>query len=114
MENGLVCFHAFLIDGQTFRHRPIFFAFEDQKQIVSVIVETYECLAAAATIVSGKIITPANLLERTDAFMIDAASKNLKNLLKDLYASITSHITFFVRATRWRSLANQTYQLSAN
>ena len=77
-------------------------------------METYEQLAAAATIVSGKIVKAANLREQTSAFMTDAASKNLKNLLKDLYASINSHITFFVRATRWRSLANQTYQPSAN
>ena len=39
----------------------MFLAFEDQKQIASLIVEMYECLSAAATIVSGKIITAANL-----------------------------------------------------
>ena len=65
-------------DGQTFRHRPIFFAFEDWKQIVSLIVETYECLAAAATIASGKTVKAANLWGKTDAFMTDAASKNLE------------------------------------
>ena len=93
MENDLVWFHAFPINGQTFRHRATFFAFEDRKQIASLIVETYERLAAVATIVSGKIVTAANLWEQTDAFMNDAASKTLKNLLKDLFASITSHIT---------------------
>ena len=41
-------------------------------------METYEHLAAAATIVSGKIVTTANLWEKTDAFMTDAASKNLE------------------------------------
>ena len=99
-------------DGQTFRHRPIVFAFEDRKQIASLIVETYERLAAAATIINGEIITAANLWEETDVFMTDAASKNLKNLLKDLYARIASHITFFVRATQWRGLTSQTYQCS--
>ena len=92
----------------------MFFAFEDQKQIASLIVETCEFLAAAATIVSGKINTAANLWDQNDAFMTDAASKNLKNLLKDLYPSVTSHITFFVRATHWRSLTSQTYQCSAS
>ena len=92
----------------------MFFAFEDQKQIASLFMETYERLATAATIVSGKIVTAANLWEQTDAFMTDAASKNLKNLLKDLYASITSHIAFFVRATKWRSLTSQTYQCSVS
>ena len=29
-------------DGLTFRHRPIVFAFEDRKQIASLIVETYK------------------------------------------------------------------------
>ena len=92
----------------------MFLAFEDQKQIASLIVEMYECLSAAATIVSGKIITAANSWEQTDVFMTDAASKNLKNLSKDFYASMTSHITFFVRATQWRSLTSQTYQCSAS
>ena len=65
-------------DGQIFRHRPIFFAFEDRKQIFSLIVEMYERLAATATVVSGKIVAAANLWEKADAFMTDAASKNVE------------------------------------
>ena len=64
-------------DGQTFRHRLIF-AFEDWIQIASLIVDMYERLAAAASIVSGNIFTTANLWEQTDAFMTDSASKNLE------------------------------------
>ena len=56
MENDLVSFHAFSINGQTFRHRPMFFAFEDQKQFASLIVKMYECLAAAATIFMERLL----------------------------------------------------------
>ena len=77
----------------------MFFAFEDRKHIAGLIVETYERLAVAATIIRGKIVTTANLWKEIDAFMTDPTSKKLKNLMKDLHACITSHITFFARAT---------------
>ena len=41
-------------------------------------METYECLAAVAAIVNEKIITAANLSEKTDAFMTVTESKILE------------------------------------
>ena len=73
-------------DGQTSRRRPIFFASENWKHIFSLIVDMYERLTAAASIVSKKTGTTANLWKKTDAFMTDAASKNLE--VKKLVLSI--------------------------
>ena len=53
----------------------MFFAFEDRKHIAGLIVETYERLAVAATIIRGKIVTAANLWKEIDAFMTDPTSK---------------------------------------
>ena len=87
-------------DGQTFRQRPIFFAFEDWKQIASLIAETYEYLAAAATIVSGKIVAAANLWEQPGASMTDAVSKNLE--VGKLVPSIlnSQHQTYHISHSR--------------
>lgn len=60
------------------RLRPIFFAFEDQNNIINLIYETYERLATAATILAGEIVSSRCLWELKDNIMTDAVSKNLK------------------------------------
>ena len=102
-------------DGQTFRHRPIFFASENWKHIFSLIVDMYERLTAAASIVSKKTGTTANLWKKTNAFMTDAASKNLevKNLLQAYWIPNNNHMIFLVRAVLWRNLIIQTSQCLA-
>ena len=65
-------------DQQKFRLRPLFFAYEDRKQITNLIVETYERLAAAATVFKKFEIKVTDLWERTDAFMSDVVAKNLE------------------------------------
>ena len=55
------------------RLRALFFASEDRLQITNLIVETFRRLSVAS-------ITPATakqLWEKVDAFMSDAATKNL-------------------------------------
>ena len=58
--------------------RPIFFAYEDHAQIIPLIVETYNRLAATINtdehLVSYKI-----LWKKTTAIMTDSTSKNLRN-----------------------------------
>ena len=64
-------------DKQKFRLCPLFFAYEDRDQITSLIVETYERLATAATIYTSRNIEAAQLWENTDALMTDSVTKNL-------------------------------------
>lgn len=53
--------------------------YEDRKQITSLIVETYERLAAAASELDKESnIKAVHLWVKTDAFMSDAVSKNLQ------------------------------------
>ena len=56
--------------------RPLFFAFENRDQIVSLIVETFKRLSAS---VSDKLdVSPSQLWEKVDAIMTDAVTKNLE------------------------------------
>ena len=64
-------------DGQRFRLRPIFFAHEDRDNIVRLIIETYDRLALAATIMSTKSVSSLYLWKMTNSIMTDAGSKNL-------------------------------------
>ena len=69
---------------------PIFFAYEDGAQIIRLIVETYNRLAA--TINADEHPVSAKMLwEKTTAIMTDSVSKNLKigegaaKILQSLY-----------------------------
>ena len=55
--------------------RPLFFAFEDRDQIVSLIVETLNRLTVVA---NDPEVTAVHLWKKIDAMMTDAVSKNLK------------------------------------
>lgn len=57
---------------------PLFFAYEDHTQIARLIVETFERLAAAASVSSEKYIKISLLRELIAAFMSDVVTKNLK------------------------------------
>jgi len=59
-------------DCHMIRLRPLFFAYEDRDQITKLIVETFFRLA-----VTQKTTAKA-LWEKVNAFMTDAATKNLK------------------------------------
>lgn len=68
-------------DGREYRLRPLFFAYEDRKQIADLFVETYTRPAEAATaadITLDSSVTALSLWENTNALMTDAVSKNLK------------------------------------
>ena len=54
--------------------RPLFFAFEDRDQIVSLVVETLNRLTVAA---NDPEVTAVHLWEKIDALMTDAVSKKL-------------------------------------
>ena len=54
---------------------PLFFAYGDRSQIISLIVETLNRLSVAASKLN---LTAANLWEKIDAVMTDAVTKNLK------------------------------------
>ena len=64
-------------DGQRFRLCPIFFAHEDRDNIVRLIIETYDRLALAATVMSTKSVSSLYLWKMTNSIMTDAVSKNL-------------------------------------
>ena len=55
--------------------RPLFFAYEDREQIISLIVESLKRLSVAANKLN---VTASNLWEKIDPIMTDAVSKNLK------------------------------------
>ena len=66
-------------DGQKFWLRPLFFAFENRNpNYESLIVETYERLAAAASEFNKSNIQASDLWGKTDAFMSDAVAKNFE------------------------------------
>ena len=54
---------------------PLFFAYEDQEQIISLMFESLKRLSVAANKLN---VAASNLWEKTDAIMTDAVSKNLK------------------------------------
>ena len=51
-------------DGKEYRPRPLFFAYEDRKQITALLFETYTRLAAAASI-NNTLISPIKLWRKT-------------------------------------------------
>ena len=64
-------------DGEEFRLRPLFFAYEDRDQITELFVETFKRLSAALSILENEQIEPSDLWEKIDALMTDSVSKNL-------------------------------------
>ena len=76
-------------DGQEFRLRPLFFAFEDREQITSLFVETLTRLAEAASIFNQSICQASTLWENICALMTDAVTKNLE-VEKSIAAKLNS------------------------
>ena len=64
-------------DGEEFRLRPFFFAYEDREQITLLFTETLGRLAAAASIRKGVACKPIDLWEKVIALMTDSLTKNL-------------------------------------
>ena len=64
-------------DSHRFPLRPMFFAYEDRKQIARLIVETYRQLSSAL-ILDKNPATPKELWEATTTFMTDSVRENLK------------------------------------
>ena len=70
------CLILIFSDKRRYPLRPIFFPYEDRPQIVRLIVETYNRLAA--TIDTDEHPVSAKMLwEKTTALMTDSVSKNL-------------------------------------
>ena len=61
----ILCFS----NGGEYFLRPLFFAYEDRKQIAELLVETYSRLSVAASVDKQESVTPAVLLGKTDAIM---------------------------------------------
>ena len=66
-----------LSDGQEFRLRPLFFAYEDRDQITELFVETFTRLSIAVNVAQDRKTTPLELWQKVDALMTDAVVKNL-------------------------------------
>ena len=64
-------------DKHQFLLRPIFFAYEDRAQIIHLIVETYNRLAATIN-TDEDLISAKMIWEKTTVVMTDSVSKNLK------------------------------------
>ena len=64
-------------NGEEFRLRPLFFAYEDREQITLLFTETLGRLAAAASIRKGIACKPSDLWEKIFALMTDSPTKNL-------------------------------------
>ena len=56
----------------------MFFAYEDQEQIIELLIETFKRLAVAASIYKEEEVKAVILWECMNAFMTDPVSKNLK------------------------------------
>ena len=81
-------------NNQRFSLRPIFFSYEDRENITSLIVETYERLALAASVSLTSTVTVGNLWHKTTCLMTDALSKNLKIGQLIAYKLETSYVPF--------------------
>ena len=57
--------------------RPIFFAYEDRKQITRLIIETLQRLAFLVTTKENQVVTAKVLWEKVMIIMTDSAEKNL-------------------------------------
>ena len=66
-------------DGPRFNLRPLFFAYEDHKNISELIFETYSRLAAATSIALKQDIDAKSLWEKTNNLMTDSVTKKLAN-----------------------------------
>jgi hypothetical protein len=77
-------------NAEEFRLRPLFFAYEDKKQITLLFTETFKRLAAAASIRKGTACQPAELWEKVFALMTDAVTKNL-GIEETIAASLESN-----------------------
>ena len=64
-------------DGEEFRLRHLFFAYEDREQITELFVETLKRLSAAISIAENQDIPPSDLWGKIDALMTDIVTKNL-------------------------------------
>ena len=63
------------LECQIISLHPLFFAYEDREQTISLIVESLKRLSVAANKLN---MTAFNLWEKIDAIMMDAVSKNLR------------------------------------
>ena len=102
-------------DGDDYVLCPIFFAYEDREQITELLVETYNRLAVAASVVANIVISSAALGEKTDAIMTDSVSKNLhiEDLIGEALNS-TVHCIYSVKATllkNWMAPIYKFYQM---
>ena len=61
-------------DGRQFYLRSLYFSIEEN--IVGLVVETYERLAAAASLAMNVTISAKMMWEKTDCIMTDSVSKN--------------------------------------
>ena len=68
------CLILIFSNKRRFSLRPLFFAYEDRAQIIRLIVETYQRLAAA---IDNSSVTAKTLWEKTTALMTDSVKKNL-------------------------------------
>ena len=59
-------------ESTEYRLRPLFFAYEDRDQITKLFVETFEQLAASASIRQGEDVSPKVLWGNVDALMRDS------------------------------------------
>ena len=64
-------------DERRYRFRPMFMAYEDRANIVRYLVESYERLAVICSESKERVVTAAELWEKTNSLMTDAVSKNL-------------------------------------
>ena len=64
-----------LLECRMISLRPLFFAYKDREQIISLIVEPLKRLSVAANKLN---VIASNLWEKIDALMTDVMNKNLK------------------------------------
>ena len=68
----------YFFNGDKYVLWPLFFAYENRKQIAELLVETYSRLTIAASVDKQENITPAALWEKTNAIITNSVSKILK------------------------------------
>jgi hypothetical protein len=71
------CLILIFSDKQRFPLRPLFFAYEDRAQIIRLIIETYQRLAATINTPNDPC-SAKTLWEKTTSLMTDSVSKNLQ------------------------------------
>ena len=113
MENGQVSSN--FSDGQKFRLRPLFLAYEDRQQITELFIEILNRFSIAATVFYGFKVSPSDLWQKMDPNGRDRCRDKKLSNRKFNCIRTTLHISqciYFVKSTQLKLWIDQILMFS--